>query len=295
MSEAHPTVLVVGAAGRFAGLVVPVLARRRARVRGLVRDAAQADNVRASGAGEIAVGDLRDRASLHAALRGVDSAFYIAPAFQPDEAQIGLGFVQAARDAGVRRIVFSSAIHPVITSLRNHAAKGPVEDAIIASGMEFAILHPTVFYQNMAAAWPAVLRSGTLAEPFSQTARLARVDYRDVAEVAAMALLEDRLLNGTFELCADGGFNRDEVAAMISDLIGRPIKAASPRFEAWLEMAGMQLESGQNDMLAAMYAHYDRHGLAGNPLTLRAILGREPRSLREFFADLAAGTAVTAA
>jgi hypothetical protein len=37
-----------------------------------------------------------------------------------------------------------------------------------------------------------------------------------------------------------------------------------------------------------MFDHYERRGLLGNPLTLHAILGREPRSLRAFFKELAA-------
>jgi hypothetical protein len=37
-----------------------------------------------------------------------------------------------------------------------------------------------------------------------------------------------------------------------------------------------------------MMAHYDGHGLSGgNPLVLRAILGREPRSLKHYFLELA--------
>ena len=38
-----------------------------------------------------------------------------------------------------------------------------------------------------------------------------------------------------------------------------------------------------------MFEHYDHHDLLGNPLTLRAILDREPRTLRAFFEELAAG------
>ncbi len=93
--------------------------------------------VREHGAAEVAVGDLRDRASLDAALKGVDRVFYIAPAFQPDEAALGKGVVAAAKQAGVRRFVFSSVIHPILTALRNHGAKGPVEEAILESGMEY--------------------------------------------------------------------------------------------------------------------------------------------------------------
>jgi len=37
-----------------------------------------------------------------------------------------------------------------------------------------------------------------------------------------------------------------------------------------------------------MCDRYDHHGLPGNPLTLRAILEREPRSLHTYFEELAA-------
>ena len=287
-------VLVVGAAGRFAGLVVPALVERGVQVRGLARNAKQAEQARSNGAAEIAIGDLRDRASLDAALEGVERAFYLAPVYQEDEARMGLSFVEAAKAAGLRRVVFSSVIHPVIGVLQNHIQKVPVEEALVESGMEFTILHPAVFYQNLAAGWPAVVESGIFAEPFSATARISRVDYRDVAEVASMALTEDRLLNGTFELCADGGMDRPQVAGVMGEVLGRPIEAAAPGFEAWISQVKLPYDDHQKAELASMYAFYDRHGLVGNTLTLQAILDREPRSLRQFLADLAAGTATTA-
>ena len=60
----NETILAIGAAGKFAGLVLPELAKRGARVRGLVQRPEQVDQVRQHGAAEIAVGDLADRASL---------------------------------------------------------------------------------------------------------------------------------------------------------------------------------------------------------------------------------------
>lgn len=293
MSGSKTKVLVVGAAGRFAGLVVPALAGRGVSVRGLVRDEKQGEQARRNGAAEVAIGDLRNRASIDAALRGVDAAFYIAPVYQKDEAQMGLPFVAAAKAAGVRRIVFSSAIHPVIGKLQNHIQKVPVEEAVVESGMEFTILNPTVFYQNLVATWPSVVKAGTFAEPFSASARISRVDYRDVAEVAAIAFAEDRLLNGTFELCADGGLDRSEVAAVMGEVLGRPIQATAPDFRTWVAQAKLPYDEYQTEELKAMYDYYDRYGLVGNALTLRAILGREPRSMRQFFADLVAGTKTT--
>lgn len=100
------TVLVVGAAGRFAGLVVSALAASNIAVRGLVRDEAAAAKARHNGAGEIAFGDLRDPASLDAAVASVDGVFHIGPAFKPDEAELGLNIVRAAQRARVQKLVF---------------------------------------------------------------------------------------------------------------------------------------------------------------------------------------------
>ncbi len=285
MISSTATILAVGAAGKFAGLVVPALADRGVKVRGLVRDGSQGAAVQKLGATEIAIGDLRDGASLDAALKGVDAVFYMAPAFLPDEAKIGKGMVASAERAGVRRFVFSSVIHPILSALGNHAQKAPVEEAVLTSCMEYTFLHPTVFFQNFTEAWPKIVETGVLAEPWSVDTRFSRVDYRDVAEVAAIALTEDRLLNGTFELCAEGWLNRKDVAAVIGEVIGRPIKAE--RIDPKMAAAGAGPGA---PALTKMFDWYDKRGLMGSDLTLRAILGREPRTLRTFFEELNAGS-----
>lgn len=279
-------ILAVGAAGQFAGLVVPELAKRGAKVRGLIKDAKQGDTVIKNGAAEVFVGDLTDRASINSALKGVDSVFYIAPAFMPDEAKVGKSMVDAAKQAGVRRFVFSSVIDPVISALENHTAKAPVEEAIIESGMEYALLQPTLFFQNIARGWQAVVKTGTFGEPWSDETRFTRVDYRDVAEVAAIALTEDRLLYGTYQLCSEGNLNRKEIAALMGEVLGRKIEAVRPRPPA---NPSQNADSDkQISPMQLMFDWYDRHALVGNALTLRAILGREPRTLRNYFEELAA-------
>jgi uncharacterized protein YbjT (DUF2867 family) len=290
MIPSDSTILAVGAAGKFAGLVVPELAKRGARVRGLVRNAKQGKAVIKSGAVEVAVGDLNDRASLKAALKGVDSVFYIAPAFIPNEVEIGQGMVAAAQQAGVRRFVFSSVIDPIIDALVNHAAKGPVEEAILSSNMEYTFLHPTLFFQNYAEGWPTVVKTGSYAEPWSAETRFSRVDYRDVAEVAAIALTEDRLIFGTFELCAEGHLNRKDAVALMSEVLGRKIEAANLSPGQIAEISKGNGLKKERSPIKAMFDWYDVHDLVGNPLILRAILGREPRTLRAYFEELAVGT-----
>jgi len=131
MISSTSTALAVGAAGKFAGLVVPALAERGVKVRGLIRDATQGEAVK--------LAQYRKRRPRPPTPRH---------RFLPDEAEIGKSMVNSAKRAGVRRFVFSSVILPILSALGNHAQKAPVEEAFLTSGMEYTFLHPTVFFQN---------------------------------------------------------------------------------------------------------------------------------------------------
>lgn len=272
------SVLAVGAGGKAAGLVVPALAERGARVRALLRR--PDPEVLRRGASEVVLGDLRDADSVRDALHGVDAAFYIAPAFIDDEAEVGRRFVAAAVEAGVRRIVFSSVIHPVISGLVNHAAKAPVEEAILDSGLEYTFLHPALFFQMLAPGFADVLARGVLAEPWSAETAFSRVDYRDVAEVAATALTDDSLLWGTFELASETPRDRHEVARVITEVTGVAVEAQR------VDTTGRDVPAP----LKAMFDHYEHVGLKGSSVTLEACLGRAPRTLRDYITQLASAS-----
>lgn len=80
--------LVVGAAGRYGGLVIHELTGRGVEVRGLIRDRPGAeDEARRRGADEVVVADLLDLETLRAAVDGVDRVFHLNPAFAPAEAE----------------------------------------------------------------------------------------------------------------------------------------------------------------------------------------------------------------
>jgi uncharacterized protein YbjT (DUF2867 family) len=201
---------------------------------------------------------------------------------------MGTAMVEAARRAGVRKFVFSSVIHPNNVRLANHASKLPVEEAILMSRMEYTILYPATFYQNIAPAWEAIIKTGVFAEPFPKSVKLARVDYRDVAEVAAEALMGDRLAYGSFELCADQMLNREEIVEIMGEVLKRPIIAAEPSFDEWAAMSRLPYDDRQQRLLDKVFQSYAEYGSAGNSLALRAILGREPRTLHDYIAELAA-------
>lgn len=277
-------VLAVGATGPNAGMVVPELLGRGLTVRAMVRTDSRAAAARELGAQETVVADLTDPSSLRSAVDGVDGVFHINPAFAPDEAGMGRAMVDAAVAAGVRKIVFSSVYHPSL-SLTNHADKRPVEEALYASGLDFTILQPAIFMQMMVAGmWRSAVEQGVMTLPFSSRSLMSYVDYRDVAEVAASAFVRDDLSFGTFELAAGGMLSREDLAAMAGDILGRLVRAETTGLDP------ARMPSGPfGEGMARMLADYDEHGFAGgNDLVLRTILGRPPRTVRDFFTEQAA-------
>lgn len=286
---------MIGATGRFAGHVLPELKKRGLRVRALVRSRKAERAALAAGADETVLGDLADPRCLISAAVGADGVFHIGPAFAAHETEMGVTMVEAAKAAGVRKFVFSGVIHPSLSLLANHAAKQRVEEAIFESGMTYTVLQPASFMQNIQAEWEHIQQTGIFALPYSQRARVCYVDYRDVAEVAALAFVGERLDNGTFELCAPGLFNRMEVATMMSEALARRIEAGEIGFDEWADRVGLP-EGSRRSGMQRLFAHYDQCGFnGGNPLVLRAVLGREPRTLRQFFRELAGGAAAIAA
>ncbi len=280
-------VLMIGATGAYAGMVLPELKQRGVFVRALARDDATAAKARQKGADETVLGDLTDPQSLRAAAQGMDGVFHINPAFASQEADLGVAMVKAAKEAGVRKFVFSGVIHPSISKMVNHAGKRPVEEALYESGMDFTVLQPAMFMQTLGGGWDAVVKTGQFALPYSVSARVCFVDYRDVAEAAALAFTGDALAYGTFELCAPGMVSRAQIAALMSEALGRTIEAGAVPFDEWAQAA--HLPAGAvRDGLEIMDADYDKYGFpGGNALVLRAILGREPRTLRQYFQQLA--------
>ena len=280
-------ILMVGASGKYAHYVLPELKARGAKVKALVTSEDKRAEAIAQGADDTEVGNLNDEQSLRKAAEGTDGVFHLNPVFAPNEAELGMAMVNAAVAAGVKKFTFSGVIHPSISKMRNHSGKRPVEEALFESGLTFTVLQPTMFMQTLAEGWKEVTEQGTFSLPYSNDKRASYVDYRDVAEAAAIALTSARLDYGTFELCAPGMFDRVELTQIMSEVLGRTIKAVEITFDEWVRRTHAP-QGPFRDGMERMFADYDKFGFpGGNALVLRTILGREPRTLKDFFTEQA--------
>lgn len=138
--------LVTGATGYIGGHLIPVLLERGHAVRALARTPAKLDDAPWRSEVDVARGDLGDVASLTAAFDGIDVVYYLVHSmgsssdFVAEEERSARNVVQAARTAGVRRIVYLSGLHPEGELSRHLRSRVAVGEILIESGIETVVL-----------------------------------------------------------------------------------------------------------------------------------------------------------
>ena len=136
-------ILVTAANGNQGKRLIPKLIAAELPVRACVSTQASADHLQQLGVKEVVVGDICDPAVASDAVRGVDKIYHVGPTAHPNERQMGLSLVDAARTAGVRHFVLSSVLHAIVTDLVQHEIKRDIEEYLVSSGLGFTILQPT--------------------------------------------------------------------------------------------------------------------------------------------------------
>ena len=188
------TILVTGATGNVGHHVVRQLATRDVTTRALVRDPAAAAARFGVHHAEVEIlrGDLDDPSSIRSALAGVDRLFLTA-ADGPSKVAQEQRVIDLAAAAGVELIVKLSAMHADERSaLPAFAWHGTIERHLAASGVPAVVLQPAFFMANMLMVAPGVAATDTLFAP-TGGAKVAMVDVRDVAAVAAAVLVDPGL------------------------------------------------------------------------------------------------------
>jgi uncharacterized protein YbjT (DUF2867 family) len=109
--ENQPLILLTGGTGYVGGRLIPLLEKQAVRMRCLARSPEKMRS-RVQPGTEIVQGDVLDLASLDRALQGVQTAYYLvhlmsgSKDFEKEDRQAATNFSQAAKKAGVRRIIY---------------------------------------------------------------------------------------------------------------------------------------------------------------------------------------------
>jgi NAD(P)H dehydrogenase (quinone) len=279
-------ILITGAAGKTGKAVLRVLADKGQPVKALVFHSQQIQEVVGLGAKNVLVGDMRDMDVLKNAIQGVNSVYHICPNVHPDEITIGQKIIQVAAAAGVTHFVYHSVLHPQIEAMPHHWKKMRVEEHLFESRLPYTILQPAVYMQNILANLKNIIETGKYIIPYAVDSRISMVDLEDIALAAAIVLMEDHstehhpLHDGaTYELAGTRAMTQSEVAAILSQQLGRPVIAESLPIEAWEQKARISgMGDYQVNTLVKMFDYYEKYGLSGDPHILSWLLNRPATS-----------------
>ncbi|MET9283718.1 NmrA family NAD(P)-binding protein [Nocardia beijingensis] len=214
MSPQHNLILVTGATGKQGGTTARRLLADGRAVRALVRDAhAPAAQELAAAGAELVVGDFDAPETLPAALAGVSGLFLVPPAaygaegWDVDlEAARGEAIVEAARAAGVRQIVFTGIASMGDSTSWGATGKKRIEDAIIASGLQYTLLRPVRFMENYLLRTSLVdgIKDGVHRHLFPAEGPMKVIAVADIGDIAGLAFADpDRFHGRVLELAGD--------------------------------------------------------------------------------------------
>ncbi len=216
-------VLVTGATGKVGRATLSALRNKDARVVAFVRDPARAARAIEQDV-ELRVGDLSDEASFATALGGID-AVLLASGNDPGMRDQQLSAARSIAGSDVRRVVKISG-SPVSIDHAARARTGAdhlaVEVALRATGREVVAIRPNVFMQNFLDQAAAVAHDA-LPGP-DGTPRVSFIDAQDIGRVSAAALVEPELPGEILEATGPEALTWFDVAARMSEVLGRPIK-----------------------------------------------------------------------
>lgn len=276
-------ILLTGAAGKTGRKVLQALTARQVAVRALVRRPEQEEAMRSLGAADIAVGDLYDTRSLEAALQGCSKIVHICPPMNPGETEIAETLIDLAQKADVRHFILYSVLHPLLSDVPHHHRKLEAERALVNSGLTYTILQPARYMQHLLPLWDRLQETGVHDMPFSIDAQFCVVDLVDLAEVTARVTAEPGHEQATYQLAGPQNLSQADMAAILSRLLNRDIRAEARSSQDYLEpMAAAGMSAARIENFRLMNTHYDAHGMTGNPRVLRWLLDREPTTYEAF-------------
>lgn len=279
-------IVVTGATGQLGGAVVEqLLARLPAEAVGVsVRDPGRAAALADRGV-RVRAGDYDDPGSLAGSFAGADQVLLVSASATGEVAlRRHRTAVAAARDAGVRRIVYTSHMGADPGSpfppMPDHAA---TEKLLADSGVAYTALRNGFYASTVPLLLRQALATGVLAAPADGP--VSWTAHADLAEAAAVLLTGPGVDGPTPALTGAQALDLAAVAVLAAELTGRPITRTVVPDAAYRDsLVGHGVPAAAADMLVGMFAAARQGAFAAVDPELPRLLGRPPLRLRDVLA-----------
>lgn len=278
---AGPELAVTGSTGYLGGLVAGLLANAGSPQRLLVRDAGRAPEL--PGAVPVVV-SYGDPVLARSSVDGVKTLFMVSAAEAEDRRQQHYTFVDAAAEAGVQHIVYTSffgaAPDATFTLARDHFA---TEERIKASGMDYTFLRDNFYLDFL----PLLAGADGVIRGPAGDGVMAAVARADIARSAVVVLRDPVLHVGkTYDLTGPEDISLVRAAELLTAGTGRTIRFENETLqEAYASRASYGAPSWQVDAWVSTYTAIAAGEFSGPTSAVHDLTGREPLGLAEFLAE----------
>ncbi|MBI1299178.1 NAD(P)H-binding protein [bacterium] len=280
----NKVILVTGATGNVGSEVVTLLHNNGAPVRAAVTSARSAERLPVPV--PWAILDYTNPNTYAAAFADVGALFLMRPPHIANVERDMKPLIEYAVASGVERIVFLSLLGADKNRVVPHAK---VETLLQETHVAVTLLRAGFFMQNLSTTHRKEIRNEDAIFVPAGMGKTAFIDVRDIAAVAVKALTEAGRGVKSYELTGNVAYDYAEVAAMMTEVLGRPIRYADPslpRFAWRMWRNGQPL--AYTAVVSAIYTT-TRFGAASTITTDTGdVLERKPISLHQFIDESAA-------
>lgn len=263
-------IVVTGATGQLGRLVVEGLRARGAAVVAGARNPAAAADLGV----EVRELDYDRPETADAALAGADQVLLISGSEPGKRVPQHTAVVDAAERAGVRQLVYTSALHADTTPLVLAPEHKATEEAIRASGLPFTFLRNGWYHENYLDQIAQGAATGEIVGAAGD-GRVASAARKDFADAAVAVLTGSGHENKAYELTGDTAWTFAELADEIAKQAGKPVayRSLTPaEFQRFLVDQGTPAEVA--GFVAALEQNIADGTLADTPGHLRDLIGR---------------------
>lgn len=283
MSATDQTILVTGASGHLGALVVEQLIERGHPAQQIIAGARSVDKIAHLGQRQVRLAELDYERpdTVRDALVGVDVVVLISSSEVGRRAAQHRNVIDAVKESDVTRLVYTSLTHANASQNPLAPEHRETEEALQASGVPFVIVRNNWYTENYVADVAQARDTGELVASAGE-GQVASASRRDYAEGVAVVALGDGHEGKIYEFGGDIAWNYDELAASISQVVGRDVTYRaidSAEHRELLESAG--LDHGTASFVAALDAGIARGDLEFTDGTLSRLIGRPTTPLVE--------------
>lgn len=278
-------IVITGATGQLGSRIVDRLLERvpAAGIGVSVRDPARAAGLSARGV-RVRRGDFADPASLAEAFEGAAQVLVVSTDESGDTAVAHhVAAIEAAREVGVERVVYTSHQAAAADSLFAPMADHATTERRLADA-PFTALRNGFYASTVPLLLGDALRTGELVAPADGP--VSWTAHADLAEAAAIILAGEGRFDGpTPPLTAPAALDLQDVAALLGELTGRPIRRVVADDEEWVAgLTGHGVPAGRAELVLGMFRAARRGEFATAGTDLAELLGRPATPLRAVLA-----------